>query len=402
MRGFALCLDEQAAPVPEANSSFAWKVLSGMCTVDADGCIMSPNFPDDYDQHGCTISMDVNNSKYLSVSTFVTEVGYDYLEINGRVYSGTYTSADLLDPPQGLIKWAPDQNGEKQGWRLCLTEEVGNASNQSTWQSQNFPDQLGRASASAVWDAEKQLLLVYGGIDTSKKGAIAADRNVFPILDPILLKYDWKANLWTPLECKTQPDGSEHPRRDHTAVWDPLARVMLVFGGAGGNSSSQQAFVAYSSYFSELFIYDMEANTFTNPNPVQPEGLARRRHTAVWDAQTRSMWVFGGEVAGFGTKHVASNHLLKYDIELNSWTNMTQGGTAPAARYHHVAVWASPDRSMLIFGGTPQEERPLAVRCAGRKVGGVASAQPHEPVGHELPPCGWYRNGSPSGVGSCS
>ena len=76
--------------------------------MDTDGCITSPNFPDRYDQHGCTIGVDVNNTKRLSVSNFETETGYDFLEINGRPYSGTYTSADVLDPPQGLIRWVAD------------------------------------------------------------------------------------------------------------------------------------------------------------------------------------------------------------------------------------------------------------------------------------------------------
>ncbi|CAE7226101.1 Scube1 [Symbiodinium microadriaticum] len=349
MRAFAFCLDGQAAPVPEANSTFAWKVLSGRCTVDADGCIMSPNFPDNYDRHGCTISVDGNNSKYLSVSKFVTEDGYDYLEINGRVYSGTYTSADLLDPPQGLIKWSPDTWTDEVGWRLCLTDEV---SNQTTWRSQNFPDQQARAFASAVWDAEKQLLLVYGGIDPSVKLASVVVAHAVPIQQPdILVKYDWKANLWTPLECR----GCQ-ARRDHTAVWDPLSRVMLVFGGRGGAHWNQ----VEASLRNELFIYDSETDTLTDPNPVQPDGLARRLHTAVWDTQTRTMLVFGGEVAGTPTDtRVASNHLLKYDIQFNSWTNMTQGGAAPAARYRHVAVLASPDRSMIIFGGTANNENDL-------------------------------------------
>ncbi|CAE7603600.1 Scube1 [Symbiodinium natans] len=188
LRGFAFCLDAQEPPVAEANSTFAWKVLSGRCAVDTDGCITSPNFPDRYDQHGCTIGVDVNNTKRLSVSNFETETGYDFLEINGRPYSGTYTSADVLDPPQGLIRWVADTNFAQQGWRLCLTDEV---SNQTTWRSQDFPEQKARAFASAVWDAEKQLLLVYGGQDAAASTTTHADE--FLITDPVLVKYDLKS-----------------------------------------------------------------------------------------------------------------------------------------------------------------------------------------------------------------
>ena len=323
LRGFALCLDEQAPPVPEANSTSTWKVLTGLCTVDEDDCIMSPNFPDRYDRHGCTISVDANNSKYLNVSHFETENGWDYLEINGRKYSGTYTFADLLDPPQGLIKWAPDEWTSKVGWRLCLMDEV---SSQTAWRSQNFPDQMVRYFASGVWDVEEQLLLVFGGHDGGTP------------VDPVLVKYDLLSNLWTPLQCDVEC------RHSHTAVWDPVGRLMLIFGGSLVNTGLE--------FSDSVVLYDVEANICRDPNPVKLEGLARSGHSAVWDTQARAMLVFGGTVETVSKR--PNNHLLKYDIEANSWTNMTQDGAVlavPPARRQHAAVWASPDRSMLVFGG---------------------------------------------------
>ena len=46
--------------------------------------------------------------KYIDVASFKTETDFDFLYINGKYMDGIKDSAELLGPPQGLIKWAPD------------------------------------------------------------------------------------------------------------------------------------------------------------------------------------------------------------------------------------------------------------------------------------------------------
>ena len=48
------------------------------------------------------------NRKRINISSFVTRPGSDFLIINGLYYSGFLDSAELVDPPQGIIRWIPD------------------------------------------------------------------------------------------------------------------------------------------------------------------------------------------------------------------------------------------------------------------------------------------------------
>jgi len=99
-----------------------FKILSGTCEIEAD-CVVSPNFPGAYrNDDACTIEITAEQGIKLGVLTFNTERGYDYLNINGKDYSGyendTVGSIESL-VATGTITWSSDSSVTMEGWKIC-------------------------------------------------------------------------------------------------------------------------------------------------------------------------------------------------------------------------------------------------------------------------------------------
>ena len=92
-----------------------WKLTKGPCTVDAYGCILSPNYDKDaatrYDNYE-ECEFDVVEPKLMEVEDFNVESGYDYLTVNGNKYSGRRRPQGK--EPSGEIKWFSDYS--VSGW----------------------------------------------------------------------------------------------------------------------------------------------------------------------------------------------------------------------------------------------------------------------------------------------
>ena len=181
-----------------------------------------------------------------------------------------------------------------------------------------------RFGHSAVWDVVSRTMLILGGTHMRETyGDMWA--------------YESTRNRWT-LWLSSKGPG---PRVYHTAVWDPLHRAMLVFGGESGVD-----ILAELHYFSFV-------NRAWWPLTI---GLGpRSKHTAVWDAATRSMLVFGG----LDGQSYLSN-LQRYDANSDSWTEVAAAGTVPWPRGGHAAAWDPASASMLVFGGVQNRSNTLS------------------------------------------
>jgi len=117
-----------------------WQVANGPCTVDAQGCAMSPNFPKAYgDSQNC--QLQVTGESVISQVQFNTEESYDKLQILGNPsdacggkspsadpYSGNSVSLDgVYVGAQSIVNWEADSSvaadGTIQGYsgfKMCL------------------------------------------------------------------------------------------------------------------------------------------------------------------------------------------------------------------------------------------------------------------------------------------
>jgi hypothetical protein len=98
-----------------------WKVLSGPCKVDSAGCVVSGNYPSNYDaEEQCEIAVNEDKMTPLHVVAFATEQDFDVLRINGHDYSGARGPQGVI--PTGTIYWGADSDVQSTGWKLCTRD----------------------------------------------------------------------------------------------------------------------------------------------------------------------------------------------------------------------------------------------------------------------------------------
>jgi hypothetical protein len=82
------------------------------------GCALSPNYPQHYgpDQK-CSIEAINMINPTIAASSFLTEMTYDYMQVNGQKFSGTDGPRNVV--VSGPITWSSDYATAKSGWKIC-------------------------------------------------------------------------------------------------------------------------------------------------------------------------------------------------------------------------------------------------------------------------------------------
>ena len=83
-------------------------------------CFRSPNYPSYYDNNGaCTITVAAHEQVTLSVTSFSTEAGYDFLTVAGVQYSGTSGPAGVEVAAGATIAFTSDGSVTGSGFEVC-------------------------------------------------------------------------------------------------------------------------------------------------------------------------------------------------------------------------------------------------------------------------------------------
>lgn len=113
-----------------APSHAMWSVASGGCTIDAQGCALSPNYPAPYKPNEkCVIGINKDKIVPVTAVEFETEWGYDVLKVNAISYSGSAGPEGIT--PWGPIIWTSDSEEVDGGWKLC--PEAASAGSRPSW-----------------------------------------------------------------------------------------------------------------------------------------------------------------------------------------------------------------------------------------------------------------------------
>lgn len=154
----------------------------------------------------------------------------------------------------------------------------------------------------------------------------------------------------TPQWIRLNPGGVKPAgRHEHTAIYDSASDRMVVFGGhtQGG-----------SPFAADLWVLEHASGVGGTPRwsaltPSGPAPASREWHTAVYDAASRRMIVFGG--LGSDNKSHNDTWVLENATGLGGaprWIELAPGGTRPAPRVAHSAVYDAATNSMVVFGGS--------------------------------------------------
>jgi hypothetical protein len=195
-----------------------------------------------------------------------------------------------------------------------------------------------RFGHSAVYDSVNTRMIVFAGA-TGVASPPPCQNDVH------ILEYatgiGGSPNWITPSPTGTAPAA----RYSHTAVYDPGTDRMIVFGG---NNCS-------STYYNDVWVLENANDVGGTPAWLQlsPSGTppsARAFTSAIYDETSNRMIVFGG-FSGTAMNDVWALTNANGVGGTPAWTKLSPGGTAPAARYGHSAVYDSTNNRMIVYGG---------------------------------------------------
>jgi hypothetical protein len=141
------------------------------------------------------------------------------------------------------------------------------------------------------------------------------------------------------------PAGAPQARYGASLIFDPVGNRLILFGGLiDGDVASTN----------ELWEYRIATSTWNLLTPANPPA-ARQHHSAVYDEVNDRMVVFGGTTADQATQYSDVAALALPALGAVSWTTFSIAGTppltAPEPRFNHTAVYDSTNRRMIVFAG---------------------------------------------------
>ena len=122
-QGFQFCQQEserraQGSEVPAAPSTtpVMWSLTSGSCTLLKDGCLTTPNLPDDHDGSSCEVAIDPEWTGVLFVEYMYAD--WDTFHVDGEPVPGDEGQLSVHGmAPRSSLVWSP---GSSWGtWKLC-------------------------------------------------------------------------------------------------------------------------------------------------------------------------------------------------------------------------------------------------------------------------------------------
>jgi N-acetylneuraminic acid mutarotase len=145
--------------------------------------------------------------------------------------------------------------------------------------------------------------------------------------------YDLAANSWTELK----PAGTlPSPRADQAIAYDPIARRVIFFAGAGDQT-----------IFNDTWAYDSAANGWTELKPVGTLPAPRVGSSMVYDPHTKKLILFGG----WNSDRGFFSGTWAYDSAGNTWTELKPSGTPPAPSSAYSMAYDPSSGQMILFGG---------------------------------------------------
>jgi len=182
---------------------------------------------------------------------------------------------------------------------------------------------------AAVYDPVRNRMVLFGGYGYSDAGGLGET---------------WALSLACQTWSELIPSGSPPIGREgHSAIYDPVRRRMIVYGGYYGYFLNSASSFSEDGIWSDLF----------PPGEVPP---ARAGHTAIYDPGGDRMVVFGGEQPGpceSCDSHIGNDTWALSLTDPPTWSRLGPPAQvrAPTGRSFHTAIYDPRRGRMLTFGG---------------------------------------------------
>ena len=222
---------------------------------------------------------------------------------------------------------------QNDAWIASNANGLGGASSWTKLYPYGGPP-LPRYAPGTVYNPASNRMTVFGGGDAAG------------VLDDLWVLTNANGSGGPPTWYQLAVSGGPPPARTfHTAVYDPLANRMIVFGGTTGPLALNDVWVLSNA--DGLGGYPV----WTQLNPSGGPPPPRAMHTATFDPTTNRMTIFGG-----GSDPVGSNDVwvLSNANGLGgppTWTQLSPSGGPPQQRIRASAVYHPATNRMTLYSG---------------------------------------------------
>ena len=205
-----------------------------------------------------------------------------------------------------------------------------------------------RFAHSAIYDAQHDRMIVFGGYHSDPNGT-----NAGPLNDVWGLSLS-DSTVWTEISPTGAPPIA---RYGHSAIYDPVRRSMIVFAGFAGGVLSDDVW--------ELSLSESPAWTELSPTGTAP--VSREYFAAIYDPMGDRMVIFGG----YGNAYLGDSWALSL-TGAPQWSPLTPAGPQPIGRSGQSGIYDPLRRRMLVYGGAP-DGQSLLVEVWGLSLDGGTS-----------------------------
>jgi RHS repeat-associated protein len=143
------------------------------------------------------------------------------------------------------------------------------------------------------------------------------------------------------------PGAGPGPRIDHAAAIDPATRQLIVFGGSNAGAS-----------LGDVWLLNLDGAPAWQELPTNGVGPARSGMSASYDPEKNVLIVFGGRA---GTQALSDTWVLSNANGSGGnaqWSRLAPAGTAPPARWGHVAAYDPVTARLVVYGGSTASANP--------------------------------------------
>ncbi|MDQ3014047.1 MAG: hypothetical protein M3X11_25500, partial [Acidobacteriota bacterium] len=152
--------------------------------------------------------------------------------------------------------------------------------------------------------------------------------------------FDPNSKIWTKLNTVGAPPSA---RLGFDAVYDPIEQQMVIYSGQG------------AGFFNDTWTLNLTTLEWKDVSPATDSARPKRRYgsAAIFDRMTRSLVSF----AGFTSEAGRFQDTQSFGLAANGWTDWTPTGIKPQIRCLLTAAFDRAGRRMIIYGG--QRNGPL-------------------------------------------
>jgi N-acetylneuraminic acid mutarotase len=175
--------------------------------------------------------------------------------------------------------------------------------------------------ARIAYDTQSDRVILFGGLNPSS----------YFVYDDTWA-YDFNSDTWTEMKPSTSPPGTNY----QALAYDSKADRVLMYGGSDNNGK----------FLFSVWAYNFNTNTWQEMLPgEQPSPESREYPVMVYDAESDRTILFGGDY-----DYIKEGEIWTYAYSTNTWARF-DSSLGPGDRSRHGMAYSSAVDRVILFGG---------------------------------------------------